>query len=116
MSSLSDKGVTKMELYLFIALFLFYILTAFIANKVLVRKLWLAAFLIAFVVTAVAVSFLHFDNQQVMMNAVELSWYYLLYLFASLMIVLGIINLWMFRKPLWNLFTTEVDVDDDKGL
>lgn len=93
-----------MELYLFIALFLFYLLTSLVANKGLVRKLWLAAFLIAFVVTAVAVSFLRFTNQEVMMNAVELSWYYLLYLFASLMIVLGIINLWMFRKPLWKLF------------
>lgn len=35
------------------------------------------------------------------MNATELSWYYILYLFASLMVVLGVINLWMFRKQVW---------------
>lgn len=102
-----------MELYLFIALFLFYLLTSLIADKGLVRKLWLAAFLIAFAVTAVAVSFLRFTNQEVMMNAVELSWYYLLYLFASLMIVLGVINLWMFRKPLWKLFFSSAANDSD---
>ena len=76
-----------MELYLFIALFLIYILTSLMADKAVIRKVWLAAFLVSFVVTAVAVSFLRFSNQEVMMNATELSWYYILYLFASLMVV-----------------------------
>lgn len=102
-----------MELYLFIALFLFYFLTAWLVKKPLLHKLWLAAFFIAFAVTAIAVSFLRFSNQEVMMNAVELSWYYLLYLFASLMMVLGLINLWMFRRRILQIFTADSDDDDD---
>ena len=50
-----------MELYLFIALFLIYILTSLMADKAVIRKVWLAAFLVSFVVTAVAVSFLRFS-------------------------------------------------------
>ena len=105
-----------MELYLFIALFLIYILTSLMADKAVIRKVWLAAFLVSFVVTAVAVSFLRFSNQEVMMNATELSWYYILYLFASLMVVLGVINLWMFRKQVWKtLFAKTSGKDDDEG-
>ena len=45
-----------------------------------------------------------------MMNATKLSWYYILYLFASLMVVLGLINIWMFRRQIWNvLFTRTPD-------
>ena len=51
-----------------------------------------------------------------MMNATELSWYYILYLFASLMVVLGVINLWMFRKQVWKtLFAKTSGKDDDEG-
>ena len=101
---------------LFIALFLIYILTSLMADKAVIRKVWLAAFLVSFVVTAVAVSFLRFSNQEVMMNATELSWYYILYLFASLMVVLGVINLWMFRKQVWKtLFAKTSGKDDDEG-
>ena len=57
-----------------------------------------------------------FSNQEVMMNATELSWYYILYLFASLMVVLGVINLWMFRKQVWKtLFAKTSGKDDDEG-
>lgn len=51
-----------MELYLFIALFLIYILTSLMADKAVIRKVWLAAFLVSFVVTAVAVSFCVFQS------------------------------------------------------
>ncbi len=102
-----------MELYLFIALFLIYILTSLMADKAIIRKVWLAAFLISFAVTAVAVSFLRFTNQEVMMNATELSWYYILYLFASLMIVLGVINLWMFRRQVFRTLFAKSSVEED---
>ena len=46
-----------MELYLFIALFLIYILTSLMADKAVIRKVWLAAFLVSFVVTAVRSAF-----------------------------------------------------------
>ncbi len=107
-----------MELYLFVALFLIYALTSLMADKFVMRRVWMGAFLVSFIVTAVSISFLRFTNQEVMMNATELSWYYILYLFASLMVVLGLINIWMFRRQIWNVLFTrtpdaEADDDDD---
>ncbi len=100
-----------MEIYLLSAMILFYIITAVALSDRLLRKIWLAAFLLAFIITFIALSFLHFSNQAVMMNAAELSWYYLLYLFATIMSVLGIINFWMFRRQIWS--TLSADSEDD---
>ena len=102
-----------MELYLFVALFLIYLLTSFMSDKAVMQKIWLAAFLLCFVITAIAVSFLRLTSQEVMMNATELSWYYILYLFASLMVVLGLINIWMFRKPIFRILLTKTTKDED---
>lgn len=101
-----------MELYLFIALFLIYILTSLMANKAVIRKVFLAAFLISFVITAAAVGFLRLSNQDVMMNAAELSWYYILYLSASMMAALGVINLWMFRRQAWKVLFTKTSEEN----
>ena len=79
-----------MELYLFLALLLIYILTAFMVKKVILHKIWTLAFILAFVVTAVSIAFIRVSGQDVMMSANELNWYYLLYLFGSLSVVYGI--------------------------
>ena len=47
-----------MELYLFLALLLIYILTAFMVKKVILHKIWTLAFILAFVVTAVSIAFI----------------------------------------------------------
>ena len=78
--------------------------------------LFTLAFIAAFAVTSVALSFLRFTNQDVMMNAAELGWYYILYLFASIMVVLGVINLWMFRRPLWDILVGRDGDDDDDDI
>lgn len=102
-----------MEIYLFAGLLLVYVITALVLKKDILRKLWLIAFMAAFAVSAAALSFLRFSHQEVMMNAAELSWYYILYLFASIMVVLGAINLWLFRHDLINvLFANDEDSDD----
>ena len=104
-----------MEVYLFLALILVYLLTAFTVRKVIVNKIWTLAFIVAFLITAVAIAFIRVSGQDVMMSANELNWYYLLYLFGSLSVVLGVINLWMYRKPLWHIiFEKEDDEDDDE--
>lgn len=112
-----------MELYLFLAMFLVYVVTAFFTNSNIHRKIWTSAFILAFVITAFAIGFLRVSNQDVMMSANNLNWYYLLYLFGSMSVILGLINLWMYRKGLWNIFTNKEedkeksdDDDDDNDI
>jgi len=51
------------------------------------------------------------------MDANQLNWYYILFLFGMVAVVLGVFNVWMYRKPLWKIiFSTDDDDDylDDK--
>ena len=101
-----------MELYLFAALVLMYILMAIFVRKNVQLKVWTTAY----IVTAIAIAFLHVNRQDVMISVDQLNWYYLLYLFGSLSVVLGVINVWMFRKGLIKIFFTksdDCDNDDD---
>lgn len=82
-------------------------------NKNVVHRIWTLAFIAAFAVTAVAIGFLRVTNQDVMMSADNLNWYYLLYIFGSMSVVLGVINLWMYRKPLWQILHND-NIEDDK--
>ncbi len=103
-----------MELYLFLAFILLYVLMSFFVQKTVLHKIWTLAFIAAFAVTAVAIAFLRMNNQDVMMDASELNWYYLLYLFGSMSVVLGVINLWMYRMPLFRIFFGGSEETDDK--
>ncbi len=102
-----------MELYLLISLVFIYFITAAMVNKNVVHRIWTLAFIAAFVVTAVAIGFLRVTNQDVMMSADNLNWYYLLYIFGSMSVVLGVINLWMYRRPLWQILRND-NTEDNK--
>ena len=93
-----------MELYLFLALLLIYILTAFMVKKVILHKIWTLAFILAFVVTAVSIAFIRVSGQDVMMSANELNW----------SVVLGIINVWMYRRSIWKIMSASDSDDDDE--
>lgn len=101
-----------MELYLLIALIFIYLITAAMVNKNVVHRIWTLAFIAAFVVTAIAIGFLRVTNQDVMMSADNLNWYYLLYIFGSMSVVLGVINLWMYRRPLWQILRNDGEADN----
>lgn len=101
-----------MELYLFLALFLVYILTSFMVKPHVLNRIWSLAFVVSFVVTAVAIAFIRVSGQDVMMSANQLNWYYLLYLFGSMSVVLGVLNLWMYRGAIFRIFFTEDDNED----
>ena len=101
-----------MELYLLISLIFIYLITAAMVNKNVVHRIWTLAFIVAFVVTALAIGFLRVTNQDVMMSADNLNWYYLLYIFGSMSVVLGVINLWMYRKPLWQILRNDNSEDN----
>lgn len=112
-AKIKEEELFVMELYLFLALLLIYILTAFMVKKVILHKIWTLAFILAFVVTAVSIAFIRVSGQDVMMSANELNWYYLLYLFGSLSVVLGIINVWMYRRSIWKIMSAS-DSDDER--
>ena len=103
-----------MELYLFLSFVLLYVLTAFFVKKNVQHKIWTFAFIIDFVVTSLSIGFLRVNQQDVMMSASQLNWYYMLYLFGSMSVVLGAINLWMYRKPMWQILFGRAEDEEDE--
>lgn len=67
-AKIKEEELFVMELYLFLALLLIYILTAFMVKKVILHKIWTLAFILAFVVTAVSIAFIRVSGQDVMMS------------------------------------------------
>lgn len=101
-----------MEVFLFIALVFVYILTAFAVPELIVKRVWLLGFVAAFLLTALSVLFIHTGRQTVLMQENEMNWYYFLYLFGSISVILGAINLWIYRKFIFRLFFAS-DLDDE---
>lgn len=54
-----------MELYLFLAMFLIYVLTAFMVKPHVLNRIWSLAFVVCFAVTAVAIAFIRISGQDV---------------------------------------------------
>ena len=103
-----------MEIYLFISLIFIYVITAFMVKSQIVNRIWTLAFIVAFLITSVSLAFLRITDQDVMMAADNLNWYYLLYLFGSISVILGMINMWMYRKPLWRVIRSTNTQDEQK--
>lgn len=101
-----------MEVFLFIALVFVYILTAFAVPDLIVKRVWLLGFVAAFLLTALSVLFIHTGRQTVLMQENEMNWYYFLYLFGSISVILGAINLWIYRKFVVKLFLGS-DLEDE---
>ena len=102
-----------MEIFLFIALVFVYILTAFAVPELIVKRVWLLGFVAAFGLTAMSILFIHSGRQTVLMQENEMNWYYFLYLFGSISVILGAINLWIYRKFVFRLFSAS-DLDDEE--
>ncbi len=105
-----------METYLFIALIFIYILTAFILPHNILQRIWTIAFILSFSITATSIYFIKIYAQDTLMKVGELNWYYILYVFGSLSIILGFIMLWLYKKPLINLFTTSSSKNSDNDI
>lgn len=102
-----------MEIYLFIALAFVYVLTAFLLPKRVQKRIWTIAYILAFIVTSIAIFFIKEYAGDTLMRVGELNWYYVLYVFGSISIILGVINLWMYKKGLFELFSTSDETDDE---
>ena len=93
-----------MEIYLFIALVFIYFLTVLILPKKIQRQIWTLAYITSFIITSVAIYYIKIYADETLMKVGELNWYYILYVFGSLSIILGVINLWIYKSNLLNLF------------
>lgn len=100
-----------MEVFLFIALFFIYVLTAFTVPQKIVKRVWILAYTAAFLITAVSIMFISTSKQTVLMQESEMNWYYFLYLFGSMSVILGLINIWIYRKDLIQIFSAEDKTD-----
>ena len=102
-----------MELYIITALFIVYIITVFALSARHRRKIWTLAFITSFALTAVAIFFIRGNTQDVMLQTNEFNCYYFVYLFGSVAIALGLLNLWIYRQSLWEMFFDTSSPDDD---
>lgn len=98
-----------MELYMFFAFLLFYIITVIMLDDVSRKRIWMIAFILSFVATSIAIIFVKGGHQDVMMNVEEINWYYFLYLFGMISVVMGVFNLWIYRKELWSIMVEDTE-------
>ena len=96
-----------MEVYLFFSFLLFYLITAFLLKERTKQKIWMIAFIVSFAVTSLAIGFVKISQQDVMMNVGQLNWYYFLYLFGSISVILGLINIWIYKKQIIEMFSAD---------
>lgn len=103
-----------METYLFIALLFIYLLTVLLLPLRIRQRIWTAAYIFASIITATAIIFIKIYSADTLMRVGELNWYYILYVFGSISIILGIINLWMYKKGIMEIFSTADNQDTPK--
>ena len=109
-----NKQEEIMETYLFIALIFVYILTAFMLPQIALKRIWTVAYIVSFIITGISIFYIKLYATDTLMKVGELNWYYVLYVFGSITIILGVILLWMYKKPLISLFTNNDDDDDNE--
>lgn len=104
-----------MELYILIALLFIYIVTAVIGSSQHTKRIWMMAWVLSFIMLGISLSAVRITNQDVMLNAGQFNWYYFLYIFGALTVALALINMWIYRHNLWNLWSQNTDeITDNK--
>lgn len=103
-----------MEVYLFIALFFVYILTSFVLSYRMLQRVWTIAFIVSFAITGIAIFYIKMYANETLMKVGELNWYYVLYVFGSISIILGVINMWLYKKGLIDMFSKDDEIKDDE--
>ncbi len=102
-----------MELYIITALLIVYFITVVSVSPHHRRKIWTLAFITSFILTRISIFFIRGDTQDVMLATNQFNWYYFVYLFGMVAIALGLLNLWIYRVPLWDLLFTSSSTDND---
>ncbi|MFI3242372.1 MAG: hypothetical protein R3Y43_07385 [Alphaproteobacteria bacterium] len=95
-----------MGIYLLISLFVVYFVSYFVLGKIKHKKVWTLLFGASFVLMGLCLLLL----KSVRSGGISiwgLDEYYLLYLMSSLVFLLGVINLWLYKKELFLLLRTK---------
>ena len=101
-----------MENYLFITLIFIYLITSAFLDKNVQRRIWTTGYIISFLITLIAIGYIKIYANDTLIRAGELNWYYVLYVFGSISFILGLINLWIYKSGLINIFRREQDKND----
>lgn len=92
-----------MELYLLIGLLFIYIVMNFMVDKAIMRRVWLLSFILSFVLTGISIAFLRANHQDALMSVNQMNWYFILYVFGYIAMALGIVNLWIYRREIYDI-------------
>ena len=92
-----------MELYLLIGLLFIYIVMNFMVDKAIMRRVWLLSFILSFVLTGISIAFLRANHQDALMSVNQMNWYFILYIFGYIAMALGIVNLWIYRREIYDI-------------
>ncbi len=99
----------SMELLIVIGFFavavIGYIISFFLLSRENLRKLWMSLLLIAFVIMFVSLILVHFESTGFLADAKEMSEFYFVYFMIVSLVVIGLINIWAFKKVIWRVLT-----------
>lgn len=97
-----------MQLVLIIGLFVIaaigYVVSRFTLSRIAVKKLWVALMLVLFIGTIGIMLIVHF-NTNLLGTFKEMTELYIAYFAVILLLAVGLINIWIFKGPIWRVLT-----------
>lgn len=79
-----------------------YIVSFFMLSKESIRKLWMALFLIVFIVAIGTLLLIHF-NTDLLGTLKDMTEIYFAYFVITFLLILGLINIWVFKSIIWRV-------------
>lgn len=79
-----------------------YIVSFFMLSKESIRKLWMALFLIVFIVAIGTLILIHF-NTDLLGTLKDMTEIYFAYFVITFLLILGLINIWVFKSIIWRV-------------
>lgn len=79
-----------------------YIVSLFMLSKESIRKLWMTLFLIVFIVAIGTLLLIHF-NTDLLGTLKDMTEIYFAYFVITFLLILGVINIWVFKSIIWRV-------------
>ncbi len=97
---------------LLVIAFIGYIASLFLLSKDGVRKLWMSLMLFTFIVALVTLLVVHL-NSGVLATIKDMAQLYFAYFVIIVLLVVGVINLWVFKSIIWKILTKKpISIDE----